>query len=271
MTQQFLQIDIKEYESPLDLIYHLIEVNHVDIYNIPIYQITEQYLQVLKSNKMDDIDMELASEFLVMAATLMQIKSRMLLPDNKTDDVQLDGNDPREELVLRLLAYRRNKYLAEQLTKNNQIFEGVYLVEASSPKQLGLSIEIIEDRINPNSFEEAVLSLKNRNKLRFNNQNQRIRQLLKREKFSVKDKMVEIVQRVFKKSRMFFSELFPASKASKSERISGFLAVLELIRQDKVRVKQPTPFSVMMIELENDVKNEMKMNNHSYEYDWEEE
>lgn len=268
---QFLQVDIKEYESPLDLIYHLIEVNHVDIYNIPIYEITEQYLHVLKSNAMDEIDMELASEFLVMAATLMQIKSRMLLPDNAAQEVQFEGNDPREELVLRLLAYRRNKYLAEQLIRNNAIFEGTFTIESSSPKQLGLSIEIIEDKINTNSFQEAVLSLKNRNLLRFNNQNQRIRQLLKREKFSVKDKMVEIVQKVFRKSRMFFSELFPASKTSKSERISGFLAVLELIRQDKVRVKQPTPFSVMMIELENDVKNEMKMNNHSFEIDWREE
>ncbi len=254
---QFLKINIQEYESPLDLIYHLIEVNHVDIYDIPISEITEQYLQVLNLNDMQKIDMNLASEFLVMAATLMQIKSKMLLP-NQQAELGSEENDPREELVLRLLAYRRNKYLAEQLAAGHVKYQGTYPIPASSPQQLGLSIEIIADKINPDAFQHAVFSLEKRNILRFNSQNQRIRQLLKKEKFSVKDKMREIVHKVFKKSRMFFSELFPVSKVSKAERISGFLAVLELIRQDKVIVKQPTPFSVMMIELENEVREELK-------------
>lgn len=267
---QFLNINIKEYESPLDLIYHLLEVNHVDIYHIPISEITEQYLHILKLNDMQEIDMNLASEFLVMAATLMQIKSRMLLPDHQQEQNDFAGNDPREELVLRLLAYRRNKYLAEQLTRNHLKYQGVFPIEASSPQQLNLSIEVIEDKIKPNLFQKAVSGIQNRNLLRFNSQNQRIRQLLKKEKFSVKDKMQEIIHKVFQQSRMFFSELFPLAKVSKAERISGFLAILELIRQNRVIVKQATPFAVMMIELEDTAREEIKAENNLLELDLEE-
>lgn len=255
---QFLTIQITEYESPLDLIYRLLEVNHVDIYDIPIADITEQYISVLENSSLAELDMELASEFLVMAATLMQIKSEMLLPDAKSDLVAEDFSDPREELVLRLLAYRRNKQLAFELEKNYAVNQGSYLKIAASAISLGLSIEIVEDKISSEKFAQAVKSLIHRNKLRFSDQNQRIRQLLRREKFSVKDKMLEIIKRVFRKSRMFFSELFPMAKTSKAERVSGFLAILELIRQDKLKVKQSDPFAVMMIELEPKLKNEIE-------------
>lgn len=256
--KQFLSVKITEYESPLDLIYRLIEVNQVDIYHIPIADITEQYISVIESSSLAELDMELASEFLVMAATLMQIKSAMLLPDAKADSYDEDYSDPREELVLRLLAYRRNKQLALELEKNYAINQGSYLKIAASASSLGLSIDIVEDKISSEKFAQAVDNLIQRNKIRFSDQNQRIRQLLKREKFSVKDKMLEIVKRVFHKSRMFFSELFPIAKTSKAERVSGFLAILELIRQDKLRVKQSSPFAVMMIELEPEVKNDIE-------------
>ena len=129
---RFLTVQIAEYESPLDLIYSLIEVNQVDIYNIPIADITEQYMSVLEHSSLVELDMELASEFLVMAATLMQIKSQMLLPDAKSELIDDDFYDPREELVLRLLAYRRNKQLALELEKKFVINRGSYLKIAAS-------------------------------------------------------------------------------------------------------------------------------------------
>ena len=248
----FVQVDIRKYDSPLDLIHHLLEVNQVDIYDIPIFDITEQYLEVLKQNSLAHLDMELASEFLVMAASLMQIKSKVLLPAMEGDGEAEAGQDPREELVLRLLVYRRNKQLAEELAARLNRETGFYLKDLSTPQSLGLSQEKIENKLDYDRFLKAVEGLEKRNALRFNDQSQRIKQLLKREKFSVKDKMVEIVARVFAKTRTFFSELFPLAKSSKSERVSGFLAVLELIRQNKLTVKQPHPFAVMMIELDSD-------------------
>lgn len=255
---QFLTVNISEYDSPLDLIYHLIEVSDIDIYDIPIADITEQYFMVIKNSSLEELDMELASEFLVMAATLMQIKSRMLLPDQNADSQGDDFSDPREELVLRLLAYRRNKQLAIYLEDNLTSFQGVQTKMSASAKSLGLSIELIEDKISSEAFDNAVRSIVQKNKLRFSDQNQRIRSLLRREKFSVRDKMVEIINRVFTKTRMFFNELFPTARTSKAERVSGFLAILELIRQDKLTVKQSNPFAVMMIELDSDLKHEME-------------
>lgn len=255
---QFLTVNISEYDSPLDLIYHLIEVSDIDIYDIPIADITEQYFMVIKNNSLEELDMELASEFLVMAATLMQIKSRMLLPDSNADSQSDDFSDPREELVLRLLAYRRNKQLAIYLEDNLTSFQGTQTKMSASAKSLGLSIELIEDKISSQAFDNAVRSIVQKNKLRFSDQNQRIRSLLRREKFSVRDKMVEIINLVFTKTRMFFNELFPTARTTKAERVSGFLAILELIRQDKLTVKQSDPFAVMMIELDSDLKNEME-------------
>ena len=204
--------------------------------------------------------MELASEF-SYGSHIMQIKSRMLLPHQKTDDNNLEGNDPREELVLRLLAYKRNKFLAEELEKKYHSNQGFLLKNISSPHSLGLNIQIVEDKLDINKFAKAIDQLEKRNSLRFSSQNQRIRQLLRREKFSVKDKMKEVIQRVFQKTRMFFSELFPVSKSTKPERISGFLAILELIRQNKIIVKQASPFSVMMIELEEETKEKILESN----------
>lgn len=234
----------------MDLVHRLLEVNRVDISDIPIFDITEQYLEVIRQNDLADLDMELASEFLLMAASLMQIKSKMLLPDQDPEGEGEGGQDPREELVLRLLVYRRNKQLAGELAGKFQEAAGFYLKNLSSPQSLGLSQEKIENKLDPASFTKAVQGLEKRNSLRFNDQRQRIRQLLRREKFSVKDKMLEVVARVFAKTRTFFSELFPLATSSKAERVSGFLAVLELIRQNKLVVKQSRPFAVMMLELE---------------------
>lgn len=246
----FIDVKINEFESPLDLVYHLIELNQVDIYDIPIFDITEQYLRILRGNSLSLIDMELASEFLVMAATLMQIKSRMLLPDRGQEDSHLNAGDPREELVLRLLTYKRNKYLAEELEKRYDYYQGIFLRSFSFPETYGISEEVIEDKLQLIQFNQAIKQIEKRNQLRFNDQNQRIRQLLRREKFSVREKMNEIINKVFQKSRLFFTELFPAAKTSKAEQITGFLAILELISQNKLIVKQAKPFSVMMVELE---------------------
>lgn len=237
--------DIRDFDGPLDLLHQLIAINRIDIYDIPISLICDQYMAYMDQLKY--IDMDLSSEFLVMAATLMQIKSRTLLP--KTD-AESEEDDPREELVLRLLAYRRNKSLAEMLQREHAIYGETFLKVPETPDRLGLSIEYIEDPLKFDEFLKAVNAVNDRNSDRFNAKSRRIQQLLKRERFSVKDKMVEIFDVLMRKSRLFFNELFPTAKSSKPERISGFLAILELIRQNRIRVKQPNPFSVMLIEKE---------------------
>ena len=106
-------LKIDRFEGPLDLLFHLIEKNDIDIYDIPIAEITDQYMSFFQG--MSAPDMEVASEFLVMAATLIQIKSKMMLPGIRSGLSAEDGEDPREELVLGLLPYRRCQMLAHDL------------------------------------------------------------------------------------------------------------------------------------------------------------
>ena len=106
-----LQVKLEVFEGPLDLLLHLIEKNKVDIYDIPIVTITQQYLDYMK--QMNTTDMDLMSEFLVMAATLVRIKSKMLLPVEETEEEEPE--DPRQELVERLLEYKMYKYASFEL------------------------------------------------------------------------------------------------------------------------------------------------------------
>ena len=111
-----LQVKLEVFEGPLDLLLHLIEKNKVDIYDIPIVTITQQYLDYMK--QMNTTDMDLMSEFLVMAATLVRIKSKMLLPVEETEEEEPE--DPRQELVERLLEYKMYKYASFEL-KDRQV------------------------------------------------------------------------------------------------------------------------------------------------------
>ena len=108
-----IPVKLPVFEGPLDLLMHLIEKNKIDIYDIPIVEITDQYLEYV--HQMDHEDMDVTSEFLVMAATLLDIKSRMLLPREKDEETGEEEGDPREELVRRLLEYKMYKYMSEEL------------------------------------------------------------------------------------------------------------------------------------------------------------
>ena len=127
-----LQVKLEVFDGPLDLLLHLIEKNKVDIFDIPIVLITEQYLDYVR--KMDTKDMDVMSEFLVMAATLVKIKSKMLLPAEEEE--QEEEEDPRQELVERLLEYKMYKYASFEL-KDRQVDAGkVFFKEPSIPDEI---------------------------------------------------------------------------------------------------------------------------------------
>ena len=126
-----LEFKIPEFEGPLDLLLHLIERNKFNIFDIPILEITEQYLDYL--NRMQEENLDIMSEFLVMAATLIRIRAKMLLPEDKEEEIE---EDPRAELVRRLLEYKMYKYASYEL-KDMELDAGrVYYKEASIPKEV---------------------------------------------------------------------------------------------------------------------------------------
>ena len=124
-----LSLKLTAFEGPLDLLMHLIERDKIDIYDIPIVSITEQYIAYLRS--MSEFDMEVASEFLVMAATLLQIKSRMLLPKEELAEGEEEDADPRQQLVEMLVEYRRIKRAAVEIMRSYSSFAAGSFVHSS--------------------------------------------------------------------------------------------------------------------------------------------
>ena len=240
-----LELKISQFEGPLDLLCHLIEKNRIDIADIPIEQITDQYLEYLSS--LAELDMDLASDFLLMAATLLHIKSRLLLPQ-QANIARAETDDPREELVLRLLEYRRCKNLAGDLRERHESFSSCQFRLPELPGSLGISRAVEQDPLSWDLFQQACRRLARQNLARYSDQSERMTQILQRERVSLKEKMRDIWRSVVRKTRVFFNELFPADRTSRAERVTGFLALLELLRLNKVQARQERPFDVILLE-----------------------
>ncbi|HAW15637.1 MAG TPA: chromosome segregation protein ScpA [Clostridiales bacterium] len=239
-------LKIRHFEGPLDLLFHLIEKNDIDIYDIPISEITNQYMEFL--SEMEKMDMEVASEFIVMGATLVHIKSRMMLPGRYTTDED-QGDDPREELVISLLRYKRCKLLAGELKKRHEIYSDCYYKVPSTAKSLDVDIIYPPQEFEPDEFEAAVENLCRRNEIRFADISSKITHILRRDRLSVKERMKSVLLTITRRGRLFFHELFEGKKEpEKIDRIVGFLAVLELLRGNRIKASQKKPFDVILIE-----------------------
>jgi segregation and condensation protein A len=228
-------IRLPAFEGPLDLLLYLIRRNEVDIYDIPIKQVTEQYIDILSS--MDILDLEIAGEFFVMASTLMYIKSRMLLPkkdQGNNEDIEDEEHDPRWELVQQLLEYRKFKEAAEDIQK--LILNSNDLIARIGPKD---SIEAVERPLKPVDRVDL-----------WNTFNQVLRRLAERitegeihaEQVTVSDRMELILKRIQDQSSFLFSELFE-STTTLTTIVASFLAVLELARLGKIHLHQESTFA----------------------------
>lgn len=239
-------LKIREFEGPLDLLFHLIEKNDIDIYDIPISDITEQYMDFIA--QMESMDMEVTSEFLVMAATLVHIKSRMMLPGRKGDTEDVE-EDPREELVISLLRYKRCKLLAGELKQRQDIYSDCYYRIPSTAKSMDIEIKLPPQEFVSAEFDEAVANVCRRNEIRFADISAKITHILKKDKLSVRERMKSVWLTISRRGRMFFHELFDKENPpEKIDRIVGFLAVLELLRGNKITAQQKKPFDVILIE-----------------------
>lgn len=240
------EIRIHHFEGPLDLLCHLIEKNDIDIYDIPISEITSQYMDYLSAMK--SLDMDVASEFLLMGATLVHIKSRMMLPGKKSDGTNGAEEDPREELVISLMRYKRCRVFANELRERRAKYEGARFRTRMTAKELGIDTKKISSDFEKNEFEKAIDEINNRNELRFNDISAKIKHILRRDKISVKERMKSLWLTITKKGKLFFSELFKGKKVEKIDRIVSFLAILELVRNNDITAEQKGSFEDILIE-----------------------
>jgi len=236
------QIKLEVFEGPFDLLFHLIEKNEVDIYDIPIAKITEQYLEFIAAMQM--LDLEVASEFLVMAATLLAVKARMLLPKPPLTEEEQDGEnyDPRDELVERLLEYKKFKVMAEYLQEKESFMNKVYT--RANDEEMFMHLFSEDNPLEGISMGSLLGALKQ--VLDRVVEQDLIGEIL-REEVTIRDKVKEIMRRLFFQTQgISFGDLFRAS-ATRVEVIVTFLAILELIKTGRIRAYQPRAFADIMI------------------------
>ncbi len=228
-----LEVKLEAFEGPLDLLLHLIDKNKVDIYDIPISLITAQYMEYL--NAMKKADLEIMSEFLVMAATLLDIKARMLLPKPETDTGEEE--DPRAELVARLLEHKKFKLLSGDLNEMQEGSERFYYRERSLPREVEKYRPPVDlDRLLENVTEERLYRICREILQRLQDKQDRVHSHfgeIEREAVRIGDRLDHVRTLVKKPGRHTFRSLL-GTAASKLEVVVTFLAVLELIKTGEI-------------------------------------
>jgi len=224
------QVKLDSFEGPLDLLLHLIRKNEVNIYDIPIKLITEQYLGYL--GVMQQMDLDVAGEFLVMAATLIHIKSRTLLPrpDPSQEDADSD-DDPREALVRRLLEHQKYKTAAELLHDRETLRSAQYM------RPDARVAEAVGDDYEP-ELEVDLFSLLAAFRGVLERANRRPTMVLPPEQISIEDRMRQVLGRLSETEACGFEDLFSDGDGSRPFMIVTFLALLEMIRLKLIRVFQ---------------------------------
>lgn len=229
------RVQLEIFEGPLDLLLHLIKKNEVSITDIPIASITEQYLATVEL--MESLSLDVAGEFLVMAATLIHIKSRMLLPAGSDEDDEDDGSDPREELVRRLLEYQRFKDAADQLEQREILTRDVF-IRAASPS---------EEKAAPGFREVSVFELLNALRRVIERLPKDVFHQVDLDKITVREKMTLLLDTLRAHGQVLFETLF-SDLASRMDVVVTFLAMLELVKVRAIRIFQEQPGGPIVIE-----------------------
>lgn len=247
-----LAVKLEAFEGPLDLLLHLIDKNRINIYDIPIVTITEQYMEYI--NSMDTKDLDIMSEFLVMAATLVNIKSQMLLPKDETLSEE-EIEDPRRELVERLLEYKMFKYVSDELKDKQIDASKVMFKDSTIPKEISNYKEEVD-------LEELLSDLTlSRLQTIFDSVIQRqvdkidpIRSdfgKIEQEEVNLVDKIWHI-EEFGKKHRIFSFKRLLERQSTKMSVIITFLGVLEMIKMGRISISQENIFDDILIQYNTD-------------------
>ena len=232
-------IKIENFEGPLDLLCHLIEINKMNIYDIQINEITDQYVQYL--NQMEKMNLEIASEFVVMASTLLYLKSKKLLPKQEEEEEELT----EEELIRRIIEYKKFKEISKVLKQNyiqngNRYYKNQENIEL--PKQ---KLEKDYDNtVIPNIYSELI----ERNRAKINQNAKNIEKIALVENYTVASKVKEMFKVLVKQKRFVFNKLFSLNKHNKQEVVTAFSGLLEMSRRKKVETKQEELFGDITVE-----------------------
>lgn len=228
------KIKLEIFEGPLDLLLYLVRKDHLNIYDIPIAEVTEQYLQYL--NLMELLDLNIAGEFLVMAATLMQIKSKMLLPADETAAQQEEQEDPRAELIKRLLEYEKFKEIAAALRERE-----INQKEVFKRPRTEIDKDTLKEGGKEIYFEASIFDLINAFSQALKDVPKEVFYEVIKDEFTIEEKIHDILHLLLLTPSVRLSDLFTRAK-NKIEIIVTFLAILELVRMKEILACQSEAF-----------------------------
>lgn len=232
-------IKIENFEGPLDLLCHLIDKNKMNIYDIKISEIADQYISYIE--QMEELNLEVTSEFLVMASTLLYLKSKGLLPNQ----VEAEEELTEEQLIERIIEYKKYKEITQKLKQHYEEFSKRYFKIAEAielPKQK-LEVEYSKDTL-PEIYKNIV----KRNEEKMNQNAKNIEKIAIIDTYTVASKVKEMFKELIRKPRFIFNKLYSLSKCNKQEVVTAFNGLLELSRRNKVITVQEKLFGDITVE-----------------------
>lgn len=232
-------IKLENFEGPLDLLCHLIDKNKMDIYEVKISDIADQYIQYI--NELESYNLEITSEFLIMASTLLYLKSKSLLPKAVEDEAELT----EEELLQRIIEYKKYKEISKK-------FKEMYAEHSKRfyklPEKIELPKQKLEVEYTKDILVEKYKNIIERNERKINQNKDNIQKIAVVENVSVASKVKDIFRELIRKPKFVFNKLFTLNKSNKQEVVTAFSGLLELSRRSKVSTTQEELFGDIVVE-----------------------
>ena len=232
-------IKIDNFEGPIDLLLYLIEKNKMKIEEINLTEITDQYIEYL--NEMEKMNLEIASEFLVMASTLLYLKSKNLLPKQEEAEEELT----EEELIKRIIEYKKYKTIS-QVFKENYVENSKRIFKTQ--EDIKLPKQVLEEKYSNEMIPEIYKNILEKTSVRINKNAKNIEKIALVENYTVGDKVKEMFRVLIKQKKFIFNKLFSLKSRDKQEVVTAFSGLLELSRRDKVETKQEELFGDIYVE-----------------------
>ena len=237
-------VKIDEFEGPLDLLLHLIKEDNIDIYDISIDKITKDYLDYI--NKMEELNINVASSYLVMASELMEIKSKSLLPSNKKEEVSENEEEvSRERLISKLIEYKKYKEITNAL---REMYKNNGKVFFKLPETIELPKQKLEVEYKKEKISETYAEIIEKNASRLNRNAKNIEKIAITETYTVADKVKTMFRELLHHKKFVFNKLFSNKSCSKPEIVTAFTGLLELSRRSKVLTSQEELFGNITVE-----------------------
>lgn len=234
------EIKIDNFEGPMDLLLHLIDKNKMDIYDVKISKITDQYIEYI--NRMEELNLIIASEFTVMASTLIYIKSRKLLPKHE------DSNEEEiteEELIRRIIEYKKYKEITKKFKDNYEEFSKRFF---GNQEKISLPIQEIEENYDINRLIEIYKNLWKKNEEKKNVNAKNIEKIAIMDTYTVHSKVKEMLKILLHKPKFIFNKVYTLKKCNNQEIVTAFSGMLELSRRNKVITNQQEIFGNIIVE-----------------------